>query len=566
MKQKKKQPQRRTTLPQLRQMPANIRKPFWGSFLPSVWPGFLNSSLYNSSLKVRRMPDRIMGFPSESINGWAEYGHALIFGEMILGGYVRPFRSMRDLKKIDIAPQPWLDGVHGFTWLRDLQAVNTAQAGRIARQYVDEWFNLYRTYDKQAWNPPILARRIINIFSSWSFIHDHADAPFRLRIRFDLCTQATHLERRIHTIKRPEDRITCICGILWSGLHLQDWQNRIPPATSMLLYELDRQILEDGGHISRSPQVSLDILADLVDLAHNLAYNRMQVPIELENAIVRLSSYIRSMRHEDGGLALFNDSLENNRIYIDTLLARSRTNNNADFLFPDTGFVSLKADKTTAIMDLAKPASAISEEHIYASPLAFELSSHGQRIVVNAGAEYDMHLPGSATRRATLKSTRAHSTLSVGQSDAMMRHIKSGKPNLRMDGDRQAITASHNGWEKQGWFHQRSLWLSFDGNELMGQDVLKPVKANIAGKEPVILRFHLHPNIRAEHMEGYSGVVINLPDGERWYFDMAEGDVSLGRGTWMGRANDIRDIQSIVIPIPVYNNQVSIDWRFYRLG
>ncbi|MFV0431586.1 MAG: heparinase II/III family protein [Alphaproteobacteria bacterium] len=555
----------KTSLPQMRQMPAHFRTPFLGSLLPSIWPGFLNSSAYYSSLKVKRMPDRIIGFPSESINGWAEYGHALIFGEMVCGGYVHPFHSMRDLQKINLAPQPWLDAVHSFTWLRDLQAVGTAQAGKHARQLVDEWFGIYRNYEKTAWQPHLVARRIINIFSSWSFVQDHADAPFRLRIRFDLCTQAAHLERRIHIVKYPEHKIQCLCGIIWAGLHLQDWQNRIPPAISVLLYELERQILPDGGHISRSPQVSLNILADLVDLAHNLSYNRMQVPLELEAAIVRLAAFVRSMRHEDGGLALFHDSLENDSLYIDTVLARSRTNNqDTDFLFNDTGFISLKADKTTAIMDLARAAKT--SEHLYASPLAFELSSHGQRIIVNAGAEYDTKLPGSNARRAALHSTRAHSTLSVGQTDAWMKNIKSGNPNLRIDGDRQAITASHNGWEKQGWLHRRSLWLSFDGNELMGQDVLKPAKEGTAGKEPVTLRFHLHPNITAEHMEGYQGVVLYLPDGEKWYFDMAEGKISLGRGTWMGRANDIRDIQSIIIPIPIRDNQVSIDWRFYRLG
>ncbi len=563
MKNKKKN---KIKLPEMKSFPAHIRKPLTSSFIPALWPGYFNTSHYNRKLRSKRLPDRISGFPSESINGFAEYGHALIFGEMIVGGYIRPFHSMHELKNITDAPKPWIEAVHNFQWLRNLQAVATSQSSKLARQFADEWFNLFRFYHKEAWHLPIMSERIINIFSSWNFIHERADAPFCLRMRADLAAQAAHLERRYHTLKIHENKLICLCAILWCGQHLQDWQDRIPYAMSILIYELKRQILPDGCHISRSPYISLKVLNWLTDLAYNLAYNRMQVPPELEDAIIKLAIFVRSMRHEDGTLALFNDSLTCESSYIDALLTRSKTMDNTDFLFKHAGYVRLHTERTTAIMDLAHILPTTGSEHVHASPMAFELSSRGQKIITNAGAEFNDLSEASKRRRESLQSTRAHSTLSVGGLNAQMKNIKIAKPEIFSDGDRQAICASHNGWEKQGWIHQRSLWLSYDGNELMGQDILKPVKKDITGNENITLRFHLDPHVKAEPIQDYPGVALYLADGEKWYFDVAEGRVSLGRGTWMGKANDIREIQSIVIPIPVHGNQVSIDWRFYRLN
>ncbi len=562
----KKKQKNKIQLPEMKNFPAHIRKPLTSSLIPHLWPGYLNTPHYNRKLRSKRLPDRIIGFPSESINGSSEYGHALIFGEMIIGGYIRPFHSMHELKNITDAPSPWLHGVHAFHWLRNLQAVATSQASKLARQLTDEWFNIFRYHHKDSWHLPIMSERIINIFSSWNFIHERADAPFRLRMRADLVAQATHLERRYHSLKMPEDKLITLCAILWCGQHLQDWQNRIPYAMSILIYELKRQILPDGCHISRSPFISFKILGWLTDLAYNLSYNRMQVPAELEDAILKLGTFIRSMRHEDGTLALFNDSLGLNTTQIDALLTRSKTSEDIDFLFKYAGYVRLHTGQTTVLMDLAHILPATPAQHIHSSPMAFELSSRGQKIITNAGADFDMASEASKRRRESLKSTRAHSTLSVASLNAQMKNIKIAKPEIFADGDRQAVCASHNGWEKQGWIHQRSLWLSYDGNELMGQDILKPVKKENASNENVILRFHLEPHVKAQHIENYPGIVIYLPDGEKWYFDVAEGRISLGRGTWMGQANDVREIQSIVVPIPVHNNQVSVDWRFYRLS
>ena len=73
-----------------------------------------------------------------------------------------------------------------------------------------------------------------------------------------------------------------------------------------LIQELDRQILPDGGHISRNPGALVDLLLDLLPLRRAFAPNNIVPPPGLNNAIDRMMPMLRFFRHGDGNFALFN--------------------------------------------------------------------------------------------------------------------------------------------------------------------------------------------------------------------------------------------------------------------
>ena len=76
-------------------------------------------------------------------------------------------------------------------------------------------------------------------------------------------------------------------------------------ASRLLADELGRQILPDGGHVSRDPQLLLDLLLDLLPLRQTYAARGVPPP-PLLNAIDRMMPMVRCLRHGDGTLALFN--------------------------------------------------------------------------------------------------------------------------------------------------------------------------------------------------------------------------------------------------------------------
>ena len=77
-------------------------------------------------------------------------------------------------------------------------------------------------------------------------------------------------------------------------------------ATKRLADELDRQILPDGGHISRNPGALIELLVDLLPLRQAFTARNIPPPPALLNAIDRMMPMLRFFRHGDGNFALFN--------------------------------------------------------------------------------------------------------------------------------------------------------------------------------------------------------------------------------------------------------------------
>ncbi len=92
----------------------------------------------------------------------------------------------------------------------------------------------------------------------------------------------------------------------------------------MLEAQILRDVLADGGHVSRSPAVQLSLLRDLTDIRAALLDARQEVPESHQTAIDRMAPMLRFFRHGDGGLALFNGSDEDEGWLIDVALTRSR--------------------------------------------------------------------------------------------------------------------------------------------------------------------------------------------------------------------------------------------------
>ena len=64
--------------------------------------------------------------------------------------------------------------------------------------------------------------------------------------------------------------------------------------------ELERQILADGGHVSRNPGSILQILVDLLPLRQTYANQAEAPPQALIGAIDRMLPALRFFRHQDG--------------------------------------------------------------------------------------------------------------------------------------------------------------------------------------------------------------------------------------------------------------------------
>ncbi len=105
--------------------------------------------------------------------------------------------------------------------------------------------------------------------------------------------------------REGETRLRIQIALAFASIAIPSSEAVIRKAGQRLDRELERQILADGGHVSRNPRATLELLLDLLPLRQTYINLGHDVPQKLISAIDRIYPALRFFRHQDGDLALF---------------------------------------------------------------------------------------------------------------------------------------------------------------------------------------------------------------------------------------------------------------------
>src|SRR5919197_1094626 len=147
----------------------------------------------------------------------------------------------------------WARGLFGFGWLRHLRAAESGITRANARALVDEWISLQSSWDSIAWRPEVVARRIMSWLSQAPLVLHDADARFYRRFLRSLTRQVRYLRRTAGKTRDGLPRFRCVIALTAAALCMAGQERLIKSTTRRLVEELQRQILPDGGHVSRNP-------------------------------------------------------------------------------------------------------------------------------------------------------------------------------------------------------------------------------------------------------------------------------------------------------------------------
>ena len=212
-----------------------------------------------------------------------------------------------------------------------------------ARSLVDEWLSnpaRKRPLERRA---DVMARRVISLLSQAPLgARRHRrqilpPLPARPDPRDPLSALRHAGHRRRRAAAAGADR-----AVLRLALPRQPGRH-IRTVTRRLSDELQRQILPDGGHISRNPGALVELLLDLLPLRQTFAARNIAPPPALLNAIDRMMPMLRFFRHGDGSFALFNGMSNAPNDLMATLLAYDDTHGTPMANMPHTGFQRLDA-------------------------------------------------------------------------------------------------------------------------------------------------------------------------------------------------------------------------------
>ncbi|MBO6783265.1 MAG: heparinase II/III family protein [Alphaproteobacteria bacterium] len=509
------------------------------------------SPIYRYTL-VGRTPAELAAIPPDAWPGNAERGAAISAGELsFLGETVRGG---------DLTWQPvgmsdaWLAELHGFDWLRDLRAVGGDAARRKARDLVGDWIERQAGWQEIAWRPDVLATRLHAWLSHHDFFCASADDEYRRRYLASIARQAKHLGRVLPGGVEGAGLIRAAKGLVAAGVALEGSDASVRQGLRQLDRATERQIRPDGGHISRDPQTQAAVLRDLVDVRSALLAASEDIPSFLLAAIDRASPFLRMLRHNDGGLALFNGSGESEGWLVDMLLAQADARGRAPIRAPHSGFERMVANRTIVLLDTGAPPQAGLDKAAHAGTLSLEISIGKERLVTNCGARPGNRDPWASVQR----STAAHSTMVVDDTNSSEilpdgtfgRRPQSVTAERDEDDGNHWVSASHDGYVPVfGLTHERRVYLAANGDDIRGEDALTRSDAGTAARNArgFALRFHLHPTVQASLVQNGSAVLLRLPSGAGWRLIAEGGTLSLAESVYLGTADDVRRTEQVVV-------------------
>ncbi len=478
-----------------------------------------------------RTPERVLIAPPDlrladpQIAVEIYHGRFPLAGQLVETGEESPFQ-------IEVANSRWLRSLHGFRWLRHMRAAGSDLAAANARSLVSDWIALHGgRIAGPAWEPATVAKRIIAWLQHSPVVLQGAEFPFYRAFLKSLAVQIRYLRSVASDMPDGRDRLRGRIALAFSALSLPAPPSALRSATRNLALELDRQILPDGGHISRDPLSVLELLADLLPLRQTYANQAETPPQELIGAVERMLPALRFFRHGDGSLARFNGMGATIQDRIAAILRHDETVGAPLLHAPHSGYERLALGATVVIADTgAQPPLDVSKR-AHAGCLSFEMSSGRQNIIVNSGVD----AYGAEDFRPLGRATAAHSTATLNDTSSARFSLPPnivawlGTPlvegpqevrSIRLDKPgRQGFVASHDGYMARfGILHERELNLSEEGYVLTGVDRFfgpKGEKVRDTAQDAVAVRFHLHPDIEL-FRDDRDRLVLGTPQQERW--------------------------------------------------
>ena len=455
----------------------------------------------------------------------------------------------------------WEKDLHGFVWLRHFNASQDEQAFLQAEQLVGEWIKYCSNQQGIAWQPEIVARRLISWICHMGPLLDDAEHSFYNNVMYSMKQQISFLANYISDTPDGQPRLISLIAMNLAGLCISNQEALLKKYLGLLSKELDRQILEDGGHISRNPWVPVMLMFDLLPLKQCFVSRNKKVPDSLADAIRRIFPMIRFMRMGDGVLGHFNGMSATLPDMLATILAYDDYSATLKGYSAPSGYSRIEQGSTVVLADTGFSPNQALSQMAHAGCLSFEMSTGVYPLIVNSGS------PGPANQEwlLTSRTTPYHSCLSINKNSSaklvkkkffrkQQSALVKGPENVTVECGENAgvamINASHDGFsEKYNAVYSRKLLLSQSGDRLEGQEHLWPIDSTPSKQRrfPFTLHFHIHPDLQVQFTEDRHRIEITLPNAEKWIFSTKDLVPALEESLFFADYRGVRRTLQIVL-------------------
>jgi uncharacterized heparinase superfamily protein len=523
---------------------------------------------------------RLLATVESPLQGDRAAGMALRAGHFLAYGVKTPINQINFSPVAKLTP-PLERTVHGFLWLRDLEAcAQRPQCTATAERVLVTWLEANDKPGKgAAWKVGHAGQRLLGWFVHAPLILSGPDKRLRSRVLKAMAETARWLDRNAARAADKPEELAAWCAITAAGLLLPDGKPRRLFGEAGLARALGELVGTDGGVLSRSPVVQMEVIALLTELVACYRAVRSDPPESVLSMLQLLVPPLLGLTHGDGGLGNWQGS---GAVPAERIAALIKASGVRARPLRDTrqwGYQRVVAGKAVLQFDAAPPPLARHARHGCASTLAFELSDGPQRLIVNCGGAAFAGGQVPVRIEHGLRTTAAHSTLVLGEanSTAVLVGGKLGAGVGEVEVDRRTLDgeggsatrleASHDGYVGRfGLVHRRILILRDDGTELRGEDLLVPAgRKGTRGKIPYAVRFHLGVGLEVAASENGRGASLAAPDGALWQFVVGDGQLEVDESLWVDGEGRPHPVQQLVIQGMMSRGGGSFSWLLKKI-
>jgi uncharacterized heparinase superfamily protein len=526
-----------------------------------------------SRLKHSKQPLKLIAVPRDHVQGDRQRGDALLAGRFVVGSQTV---SLSDLDLAKVGTQGALARqLQGFSWLRDLAAAAAREKGaRLAEAVVGRWLLAHGTRVDEAWAPELWGERILFWTAYAPYILSSGDSGYRSALLNTLARGARHLDGSADKAPAGLKRVTAWGGVVAAGLLVQGGVPRVARGEAGLARALASAQFDDGGLINRSPYEQMLLVDRFGLLRACYEATKQTIPDGIEAAAQASLAALHGIAMGDGALSSWQGCGPGEASRLTALIEgcglRARPLRNAR----GWGYQRMSALGTVLVIDAAPPPPQKIAAQGSASTLAFELSDGPQRLIVNCGGPGPLPTDLSAELVEGLRSTAAHSTLvladtnstNINADGSLGKGVEDVTIDRSEDNDASRLEASHDGYVRTfGMIHKRSLMLGNDGKELRGADqLIAKGRKKIRESAAYAVRFHLAPGVEATITADGMGAILRSKGAPPWNFRCRGGNLAIEESLWIdGRGRPHRTTQlAIVGEVSALGGEIG--WQFRR--
>ncbi len=382
----------------------------------------------------------------------------------------------------------WLYHLHYFDFLKTFPSQSS--------ELITSWFEANTQVNRVGWEPYPISLRVVN-WIKWDLMTNQLNNTAQSSLHQQVQVLLQRLEYHLLGNHLWANAKTLLfAGCYFSGKFSERCLRK---GLRLFNQELDRQILQDGGHFERSPMYQAILTEDLLDLINLFQTYDLSIPSLWTLAAHKMLNYLATMIHPDGDISFFNDATLRAAPQYHQLVAyaqRLGLHENSQAIVNSvnlihSGYYRLANNRLIVIIDAAPLGPDFLPAHGHADTLSFECSLGEHRLFVNSGVStYE-----NCQQRNWERSTAAHNTVTIDQQDSSQvwsafRVAQRAKPTcLESSVDiEHTIVAMHDGYQRleDPVTHTRTWQLKQDG--LFVKDRLDGKKSH-----QVHVYYHLHP-------------------------------------------------------------------------